>query len=116
MAINTTWSVQNMTRVDADGGVIKVYWACNAESDAGGAKVQLRAVKTFLLTMHLLAILLLMTILLKLMYLAGYGKPIKRKVKLLKSTKQVSKLTALFVCKIKLTKLQHKRLEYRGNE
>ena len=38
MAINTTWSVQNMTRVDADGGVIKVYWACIAESDAGGGE------------------------------------------------------------------------------
>ena len=36
MAINTTWSVNNMTHVDADGGVIKVYWTCNAASDAGG--------------------------------------------------------------------------------
>ena len=38
MAINTTWSVENMTRMDADGGVIKVYWTCIAESDAGGGE------------------------------------------------------------------------------
>jgi hypothetical protein len=38
MAINTTWSVNNMTHVDADGGVIKVYWTCNAASDAGGGE------------------------------------------------------------------------------
>ena len=33
MAINTTWSVSNMTRVDADGGVILAYWSLVAESD-----------------------------------------------------------------------------------
>ena len=33
MAITTTWSVTNMTRVDADGGVIKAYWTCTALSD-----------------------------------------------------------------------------------
>jgi len=33
MAISTTWSVTDMTHVDADGGVIKVYWSCNALSD-----------------------------------------------------------------------------------
>ena len=33
MAINTTWSVTDMTHVDADGGVIKVYWSCVASSD-----------------------------------------------------------------------------------
>ena len=33
MAINTTWSVTNMTHVDADGGVIKAYWTCTALSD-----------------------------------------------------------------------------------
>jgi hypothetical protein len=38
MAINTTWSVNNMTHVDADGGVIKAYWTCNAASDAGGGE------------------------------------------------------------------------------
>ena len=36
MAINTTWSVSNMTRVDADGGVILAYWSLVAISDAGG--------------------------------------------------------------------------------
>ena len=33
MAITTTWSVTDMTHVDADGGVIKAYWSCNALSD-----------------------------------------------------------------------------------
>ena len=33
MAISTTWSVTDMTHVDADGGVIKAYWSCNALSD-----------------------------------------------------------------------------------
>ena len=33
MAITTTWKVSNMTHVDADGGVIKVYWGCTALSD-----------------------------------------------------------------------------------
>ena len=36
MAITTTWSVSNMTRVDADGGVITAYWQLVAASDAGG--------------------------------------------------------------------------------
>ena len=36
MAITTTWSVNNMTHVDADGGVILAYWALKAVSDAGG--------------------------------------------------------------------------------
>ena len=36
MAITTTWSVNNMTHVDADGGVILVYWSLVAASDAGG--------------------------------------------------------------------------------
>ena len=38
MAITTTWSVNNMTRVDADGGVILVYWQLLAASDAGGGE------------------------------------------------------------------------------
>jgi hypothetical protein len=38
MAINTTWSIINMTHVDADGGVIKAYWACNAVSDGSGGE------------------------------------------------------------------------------
>jgi hypothetical protein len=32
MAITTTWSVTDMTHVDADGGVIKAYWSCVATS------------------------------------------------------------------------------------
>ena len=36
MAITTTWSVNNMTHVDADGGVILAYWSLTAVSDAGG--------------------------------------------------------------------------------
>jgi hypothetical protein len=30
MAITCTWSVNNMTHNDADGGVILVYWSCVA--------------------------------------------------------------------------------------
>lgn len=30
MAITTTWSVQDMQRTDADGGVFLVYWSCVA--------------------------------------------------------------------------------------
>ena len=33
MAITTTWSVNNMTHVDADGGVILVYWQLLAVND-----------------------------------------------------------------------------------
>ena len=33
MAINTTWSVTDMTHIDSDGGVILVYWTCLAASD-----------------------------------------------------------------------------------
>ena len=33
MAITSTWSVTDMTHVDADGGVIKAYWSCVASSD-----------------------------------------------------------------------------------
>ena len=33
MAITTTWSVTDMTHVDADGGVVKAYWSCVAKSD-----------------------------------------------------------------------------------
>ena len=36
MAITTTWSVNNMTHVDADGGVILANWSLVAASDAGG--------------------------------------------------------------------------------
>ena len=37
MAITNTWSVTNMTHVDADGGVIKAYWSCVAASDGDPA-------------------------------------------------------------------------------
>ena len=33
MAINCTWSVNDMTHMDSDGGVILVYWSCVAASD-----------------------------------------------------------------------------------
>ena len=33
MAITTTWSVTDMTHIDADGGVIRAYWNCTALSD-----------------------------------------------------------------------------------
>ena len=36
MAITTTWSVSNMTHVDADGGVILAYWSLVAASDGEG--------------------------------------------------------------------------------
>lgn len=38
MAINTTWSVSNMTHVDADGGVILAYWSLVAASDGEGGE------------------------------------------------------------------------------
>ena len=33
MAITTTWSVDNMTHKDSDGGVFLVYWSLVAQSD-----------------------------------------------------------------------------------
>lgn len=33
MAITNTWSVTDMTHIDADGGVVKAYWNCVATSD-----------------------------------------------------------------------------------
>ena len=38
MAINTTWTVSNMTHVDADGGVILAYWSLDAVSDGEGGE------------------------------------------------------------------------------
>ena len=38
MAINTTWSVSDMTHVDADGGVILAYWSLVAQSDGSGGE------------------------------------------------------------------------------
>ena len=45
MAITTTWSVNNMTHVDADGGVILAYWSLVAASDAGGGETATEAGK-----------------------------------------------------------------------
>tara|TARA_Y100000356_G_scaffold129785_1_gene131259 strand:- start:54 stop:395 length:342 start_codon:yes stop_codon:yes gene_type:complete len=36
MAINTTWSVGNLTRIDADGGVIQAVWSLVAQGDEEG--------------------------------------------------------------------------------
>ena len=33
MAITTTWSVNDMTHKDSDGGVFLVYWSLVAQSD-----------------------------------------------------------------------------------
>ena len=33
MAINTTWSVGNLTRIEADGGVIQAVWSLVAQGD-----------------------------------------------------------------------------------
>jgi len=38
MAINTTWSVGNLTRIDADGGVIQAVWSLVAQSDGEGGE------------------------------------------------------------------------------
>ena len=35
MAITCTWSVNNMTHKDSDGGVILVYWSCVAGNVTG---------------------------------------------------------------------------------
>ena len=40
MAITTTWSVSDMTHVDADGGVILAYWSLVAVSDGSGGESQ----------------------------------------------------------------------------
>ena len=40
MAVTTTWSVQNMTRNDSDGGVISVFWNCRAQNSAGPENAQ----------------------------------------------------------------------------
>ena len=37
MAITTTWTVNDMTRLDSDGGVITVYWQCVAEGEGFSA-------------------------------------------------------------------------------
>ena len=35
MAVTTTWSVQDMTHTDADGGVFQVIWQCVAQNEGG---------------------------------------------------------------------------------
>ena len=35
MAITTTWTVNDMTHVDSDGGVIVAHWMLIAENDSG---------------------------------------------------------------------------------
>ena len=35
MTISTTWSVNQMTHNDSDGGVILVYWSCVARNQTG---------------------------------------------------------------------------------
>lgn len=37
MAISTTWSVSNMVRNEADGGVVTVYWSCVASDETYSA-------------------------------------------------------------------------------
>ena len=39
MAITTTWSVGNLTRIDADGGVIQAVWNLVAMNDEEDAKI-----------------------------------------------------------------------------
>ena len=39
MAITTTWSVGNLTRIDADGGVIQAVWNLVATNDEEDAKI-----------------------------------------------------------------------------
>jgi len=40
MAITTTWSVGNLTRIDADGGVIQAVWNLVAQGDEEGEIAQ----------------------------------------------------------------------------
>ena len=35
MPVSTTWSINKMIHKDSDGGVITVYWSCNAQNDSG---------------------------------------------------------------------------------
>ena len=38
MPVSTTWIINDMTRMDSDGGVIRVRWTMNTENDSGGEK------------------------------------------------------------------------------
>ena len=40
MAINTTWPVGNLTRIEADGGVIQAVWSLVAQGDEEGEIAQ----------------------------------------------------------------------------
>ena len=40
MAINTTWAVGNLTRIEADGGVIQAVWSLVAQGDEEGEIAQ----------------------------------------------------------------------------
>jgi ATP/maltotriose-dependent transcriptional regulator MalT len=116
MAINTTWSVNNMTHVDADGGVILAYWSLVAASDAGGGETQLKAVKTVLPTMRLSSDYIAYASLKKAMCWAGSGKPTKKATKPLTSTRLALNLSALQRFKVRLIVKQHKLQECLGNE
>jgi len=35
MPVSTTWSILDMTHMDADGGVINAKWQCVAQNDSG---------------------------------------------------------------------------------
>lgn len=45
MAITKTWSVTNMTHVDADGGVILAYWSLVAQNDGEGKETAIESGK-----------------------------------------------------------------------
>lgn len=40
MAITTAWTINNMERQTADGGVIAVHWSCTAQADTGESAVE----------------------------------------------------------------------------
>jgi len=46
MAITCTWSVNDMTHVDADGGVVLVHWSCRALSSTNKKCKAVKAGKT----------------------------------------------------------------------
>ena len=48
MAISTTWSVSNMVRNEADGGVVTVYWSIAASDQT--ALIQQQKAASYVLT------------------------------------------------------------------
>jgi len=40
MTAQVTWSINDMTRNTADGGVILVYWSCTAQADTGETAIE----------------------------------------------------------------------------